>query len=72
MGDVVNALAAQSGETGKGDAAPCVAQKMGVRRLTPRECERLKGFPDNYTLVPYRRKPAATARATKLAATVSR
>jgi DNA (cytosine-5)-methyltransferase 1 len=26
-----------------------------VRRLTPRECERLQGFPDDYTLVPYNR-----------------
>ncbi|MGJ3438646.1 DNA (cytosine-5-)-methyltransferase [Pseudomonas sp. Je.1.5.c] len=26
----------------------------GVRRLTPRECERLQGFPDDYTLPPYR------------------
>ena len=32
---------------------------MAVRRLTPRECERLQGFPDNWTLVPYRSKPAA-------------
>ena len=31
----------------------------GVRRLTPRECERLQGFPDDWTLVPYRNKPAA-------------
>jgi DNA (cytosine-5)-methyltransferase 1 len=30
-----------------------------VRRLTPRECERLQGFPDDFTLVPYRGKPAA-------------
>lgn len=30
-----------------------------VRRLTPRECERLQGFPDDYTLVPHRGKPAA-------------
>ena len=30
-----------------------------VRRLTPRECERLQGFPDDYTMVPYRNKPAA-------------
>lgn len=30
-----------------------------VRRLTPRECERLQGFPDEYTLVPFRGKPAA-------------
>jgi DNA (cytosine-5)-methyltransferase 1 len=26
-----------------------VAQSMAVRRLTPTECERLQGFPDNYT-----------------------
>lgn len=29
-----------------------------VRRLTPLECERLQGFPDNHTLIPYRNKPA--------------
>ena len=29
-----------------------------VRRLTPRECERLQGFPDDYTLVPFHGKPA--------------
>jgi DNA (cytosine-5)-methyltransferase 1 len=31
---------------------------MQVRRLTPRECERLQGFPDDYTLIEYKRKPA--------------
>jgi DNA (cytosine-5)-methyltransferase 1 len=30
-----------------------------VRRLTPRECERLQGFPDDYTLISIRGKPAA-------------
>ncbi len=30
-----------------------------VRRLTPRECERLQGFEDDYTLIDYRGKPAA-------------
>ncbi len=35
------------------------AAGFGVRRLTPRECERLQGFPDDWTLVPYRGKPAA-------------
>ena len=39
--------------------AQCVATAMAVRRLTPRECERLQGFPDDYTLVEYRKKPAA-------------
>lgn len=29
-----------------------------VRRLTPLECERLQGFPDGHTMVPYRGKPA--------------
>ena len=32
---------------------------VGVRRLTPRECERLQGFPDDYTAIPYRGKDAA-------------
>jgi len=31
---------------------------MQVRRLTPRECERLQGFPDDYTQIPYGRKGA--------------
>jgi DNA (cytosine-5)-methyltransferase 1 len=31
---------------------------MAVRRLTPVECERLQGFPDNYTAIPWRKKPA--------------
>jgi DNA (cytosine-5)-methyltransferase 1 len=29
-----------------------------VRRLTPVECERLQGFPDDYTQIPWRKKPA--------------
>ena len=32
-----------------------------IRRLTPRECERLQGFSDDYTQVAYRGKPAADA-----------
>jgi DNA (cytosine-5)-methyltransferase 1 len=87
--DVVPALKAEAGSTGKGDAAPCVAfaqntrdevrempvvgalaaqpgmkqtsyirQLTAVRRLTPTECERLQGFPDGHTLIPYRNKPA--------------
>ena len=35
-----------------------VAQGYTVRRLTPRECERLQGFPDDWTKIPYRGKPA--------------
>jgi DNA (cytosine-5)-methyltransferase 1 len=33
-------------------------QASAVRRLTPTECERLQGFPDNYTQIPYRNKTA--------------
>ncbi|HGV3853576.1 TPA: Dam family site-specific DNA-(adenine-N6)-methyltransferase [Escherichia coli] len=48
------------------DVAPCltvadrhgVAMSMSVRRLTPIECERLQGFPDNHTLIGWRGKDA--------------
>ena len=35
-----------------------VGKGMAVRRLTPTECERLQGFPDGFTQIPYRNKPA--------------
>ena len=34
--------------------AQSIATESQVRRLTPVECERLQGFPDNWTLVPWR------------------
>lgn len=34
------------------------AGDFGVRRLTPTECERLQGFPDGWTQIPWRNKPA--------------
>lgn len=37
---------------------PTVSSSCSVRRLTPRECERLQGFPDDWTLITYRGKPA--------------
>lgn len=42
-----------------GNRAESVLTTWGVRRLTPRECERLQGFPDDYTQIPYgkRSKP---------------
>jgi DNA (cytosine-5)-methyltransferase 1 len=36
---------------------PTLLQAMAVRRLTPTECERLQGFPDNYTNIHWRGKP---------------
>lgn len=52
--------------TARHDSSPChdrgqnvLVEKIKVRRLTPVECERLQGFPDNHTAVPHRGKPAA-------------
>lgn len=38
-----------------------VTDGWAVRRLTPRECERLQGFPDDWTLIPYGSKSAVDA-----------
>ncbi|MCC4568352.1 phage N-6-adenine-methyltransferase [Enterobacter hormaechei] len=38
--------------------APAVMHGAAVRRLTPIECERLQGFPDNHTLIGWRGKDA--------------
>ena len=35
-----------------------VVARHVVRRLTPIECERLQGFPDDYTQIPWRGKTA--------------
>ena len=105
MADVCHTLSAESGETGKGDAAPCVARcvehaafaentrgevrlfngdgqitgalsagggkpgqgfpsvvsRCEVRRLTPKECERLQGFPDGWTLIPEKKRNTLAA-----------
>ena len=47
----------RGGEGGHADGV--MTSQMAVRRLTPRECERLQGFPDDYTLVEYRSRLAA-------------
>ena len=41
-----------------GDNLMSLVSGAQVRRLTPTECERLQGFPDNYTAIPWRKKPA--------------
>lgn len=35
-----------------------ITQNLALRRLTPLECERLQGFPDSWTDVTYRGRPA--------------
>lgn len=52
--DVQPPLRIGSGSKGSCSAAPAVATHAVVRRLTPRECERLQGFPDDYTRIPFR------------------
>jgi len=50
------ALTTENCNSIRGDSPLIKATK--VRRLTPTECERLQGFPDNYTQIPYRKKDA--------------
>ena len=50
MGDVCQTVTSRWG-TGGGNV-PLAENNMSVRRLTPIECERLQGFPDNYTNTP--------------------
>jgi DNA (cytosine-5)-methyltransferase 1 len=53
--DVANTVSANYGMGGGN--TPLVQQPMAIRRLTPKECERLQGFPDDWTKIPYRNKP---------------
>lgn len=50
LGDQVSCALRASG-SGKA----YLLNNLRVRRLTPRECERLQGFPDDHTLIPYGR-----------------
>jgi len=51
--DVAGALASEPGTKQQ----TYLHYVSAVRRLTPVECERLQGFPDNYTNIPWRKKP---------------
>jgi DNA (cytosine-5)-methyltransferase 1 len=55
--DPPHALTSGGGKPGQGYCG--VQTGMQVRRLTPRECEFLQGFPCDYTAVTFRKKPAA-------------
>jgi len=46
------------GESG-GSIIPAISAKHTVRKLTPVECERLMGFPDDHTRISWKGKPAA-------------
>lgn len=54
-GDISPQLTCGGGKPGEG--YPAVQHGWAVRRLTPTECERLQGFPDGYTNIPWRGRP---------------
>jgi DNA (cytosine-5)-methyltransferase 1 len=53
-GNIVGALSAERGSKQQN----YIQQSMTLSRLTPIECERLQGFPDDYTKIPWKKKPA--------------
>jgi len=55
--DMALTLTKQS-PTGGGQPQAVMEPTSNVRRLTPVECERLQGFPDNFTAIPWRKKGA--------------
>ena len=57
--DIHTSLRARAPGASENSTTTVISHSMAVRRLTPRECERLQGFPDDYTLIPVRNKPAA-------------
>jgi DNA (cytosine-5)-methyltransferase 1 len=56
--DVLQPLMAAGPQHGN-QGGDIIQTAMQVRRLTPVECERLQGFPDGYTAIPWRGKPAS-------------
>jgi DNA (cytosine-5)-methyltransferase 1 len=59
LGDeIAGCLRASGGGGGGGGDKAHVLAFAAVRRLTPVECERLQGFPDGHTEIPWRNKPA--------------
>jgi site-specific DNA-cytosine methylase len=52
----VGTLQKEAGGPGGSSCGFSVQHGMAVRRLTPRECERLQGFPDDWTCIPWRGK----------------
>ncbi len=57
-GDLAYALTAPNGGGRAQERNIADFRTMAVRRLTPIECERLQGFPDNHTLIGWRGKDA--------------
>ena len=59
--EVAKTLTASRGTGFRSNGTPIegvAITRTGPRRFTPRECERLMGYPDGYTAIMYRNKPA--------------
>ena len=56
---IASTMTRNSGSMGETQLPALVQRELTVRRLTPTECERLQGMPDNHTRIPWRNKPAA-------------
>ena len=57
-GDATQTLQAKSTGGYSLNYMPGATDGYVVRRLTPRECERLQGMPDDHTKIPWKGKPA--------------
>jgi DNA (cytosine-5)-methyltransferase 1 len=55
--EIGHCLRSGASKADKHESTTYVQTAMQVRRLTPVECERLQGFPDGYTNIPWRNKP---------------
>lgn len=56
VSDVANTLGTTGNASGRATGKVCAGS--AVRRISPNEAERLQGFPDGHTRIPYRNKPA--------------
>ena len=59
IAEIAPTLTAPGKAGARQDKAARTVTNKGVRRLTPRECERLQGFADDHTLITFKKKPAA-------------
>jgi DNA (cytosine-5)-methyltransferase 1 len=59
LAPTLRAMGHSGSHANAGGQLAVASPSVQVRRLTVKECERLMGFPDDYTLIQYRNKPAA-------------
>ena len=59
MTDVAGSIRTKAPGSVENSSTTAALHGSAVRRLTPKECARLQGFPDDYLDITYRGKPAA-------------